>query len=290
MTVGIVGLGLIGGSLAKAYKEVPGILVYGADRDPSVQQIARLSGAIDGVLDGDTLAACDCLLVALPPRAAVAWLRANAPAIPKKTLVMDCCGTKVRVCEAGFALAEQYGFEFAGGHPMAGTHRWGFAHSRADLFHGACFVVVPRTFDDIRLLDRIKGCLTPAGFGSVSVSTAERHDRLIAFTSQLAHLVSNAYIKSPTASGHRGFSAGSYQDLTRVAWLHPAMWAELFLENKEHLLCELDTLLAALGEYRRALEAGDEDALTALLEAGKTCKERVDGYANNHRPGTVKNL
>lgn len=276
MTVGIVGLGLIGGSLAKAYKQA-GMTVYGGDLDESIQEFARLSGATDGHLTPQALRRCDCVLIAIAPQAACRWLKEHAGEISPDALVMDCCGTKRRVCETGFALAREYGFEFVGGHPMAGTHQWGFRSSRADLFQGACFVAVPRLFDDIRLLERIKRAVLPAGFASVSVTTAEKHDEIIAFTSQLAHVVSNAYVKSPTALKHRGFSAGSYQDLTRVAWLNPSMWAELFLENQDQLLFELDTMLQSLTEYRDALAASDKARLTALLDDGRQRKQEVDG-------------
>ncbi len=279
ITIGIIGLGLIGGSLAKAYKKA-GITVLGTTRDKSTVQLALISKAIDVELTDTNISECDCILIALPPAAATAWLEANATKIAKKTLVADCCGTKVKICETGFRLAAQYGFEFAGGHPMAGTHKWGFGSSRADLFKGACFVIVPRTFDDIALLDRIKSYIMPAGFGCVSVTTAEKHDRMIAFTSQLAHIVSNAYIKSPTANDHKGISAGSYQDLTRVAWLNPGMWAELFLENRENLTHELDIIIASLGEYRQAIAGNDAATLYRLLDEGRARKEEVDGNKN----------
>ena len=160
---------------------------------------------------------------------------------------------------------------------MAGTHFSGFKYSRADLFDGAPMVIVPPRFDDIRLLDEAKKLLAPVGFGRVSITTAQEHDKRIAFTSQMAHVISNAYIKSPTARNHDGFSAGSYKDLTRVAWLNPAMWAELFLENKDNLLHELDIFMAHLGEYRDAMVRDDLPALTRLLDEGRRRKEEVDG-------------
>lgn len=277
MTVGIVGLGLIGGSLAKAYKKAGGITVLGYDIDTQTEQLALISGAIDRALTEKTLPDCDCIFLAILPDAAIGWLYANAGKISPRTLVLDCCGTKRKICEAGFRLAAKYGFEFAGGHPMAGTHKWGFAHSRADLFSGACFVIVPRVYDDISLLERIKKFVLPAGFAGISVTTAEEHDRRVAFTSQLAHIVSNAYIKSPMAKEHRGVSAGSYQDLTRVAWLSPGMWTPLFLENSNNLIRELDILIKSLGEYREALASGDAGTLYRLLDEGRRRKEEVDG-------------
>ena len=276
-TVGIVGLGLIGGSLAKAYQASGHATVLGCDRDTSVQEFARMSGVLNGTLTRETLHTCDLILFAIPPRGVVRFLRDHADDFTDHPMLIDCAGTKRAVCQAAFALAKEHGFLFIGGHPMAGSHNSGFRYSRTDLFVGAPMVLVPPTFDDIRLLDRAKMLLSPAGFGHITVTTAEEHDRMIAFTSQLAHVVSNAYIQSPTAGSHKGFSAGSYQDLTRVAWLDADMWTELFLENSDCLIDELDTLIANLQFVRRSVAAGDADALRAHLTRGKQRKEEVDG-------------
>lgn len=277
MRVGIIGLGLIGGSLAKAYRRDEAVTVLGWDADHSITEFAQIAQAIHGPLEDKDLPSLDLLLLATYPEAVVAHMRRLAPLLDKGTMVIDCAGTKEKVCREVFPLAEQYGLTFLGGHPMAGTHFSGFKYSQPDLFDGAPMVLVPPTFDDIRLLDRAKKLLSPVGFGHISITTAQAHDQRIAFTSQMAHVISNAYIKSPTARDHSGFSAGSYRDLTRVAWLNPAMWAELFLENKGNLLFELDTLMASLNQYKAALEASDFDALRQLLEDGRRIKEEVDG-------------
>jgi prephenate dehydrogenase len=277
MTVGIIGLGLIGGSMAKAYKENSGATVLAADRDSTIVEYARLQGTVDGELTAETIPSCDLILIALYPRAAMEYLKNTAHLIAKEALVIDLCGTKRTICEAGFALAEQYGFTFVGGHPMAGLHHSGFKYARGNLFHGASMVLVPPTFDDIFLLDRVKKALAPVGFGRMTVTTADQHDEMIAFTSQLAHVVSNAYVKSPTARSHKGFSAGSYKDLTRVARLNEEMWSELFVENKEHLVSELNALIASLTEYRDAIRDGNTDATRSLLKDGREAKESIDG-------------
>ena len=160
---------------------------------------------------------------------------------------------------------------------MAGSHYSGFKYSRSNLFQGAPMVLVPPRYDDPVLLSRVKNALAPCNFGSFSVTSAKEHDKMIAFTSQLPHIVSNAFIKSPTALQHRGFSAGSYKDLTRVAWLNPHMWAELFLSNKENVLYELDTCINSLLAYKEALENEDSDTLITLLDEGRKRKEEVDG-------------
>ena len=276
MTVGILGLGLIGGSLARAYA-LEGHRVLCCDRNEQMLSFAMLAGAVDAPLTPDNLPECDLILLAIYPEGSAAWLEANAPCIRKDALVIDCCGVKAEICRRCFPVAKEFGFTFVGGHPMAGTQFSGFKYSRADLFEGAPMVLVPDRYDDPELLEWAKKMLAPCHFGSFSVTTAEDHDRMIAFTSQMPHIISNAFIKSPTALEHRGFSAGSYRDLTRVAWLNAPMWAELFLENRDHVLNELDVLIDHLTKYRSAIAQKDEDTLIALLEEGKRRKEDVDG-------------
>ena len=277
MRVGIVGLGLIGGSLAKAYSRAGGHEVLACELDAKVLAIAQVEGAVQGELTADNMSGCDLILIAISPAAAIRWLREAAPMLREGQLVIDCCGTKRIVCGEGFRLAKEHGFTFIGGHPMAGTHKSGFANSSEDLFTGAPMVLVPHVFDDIQLLERAKKVLEPIGFGFLHVTTAEKHDNIVSFTSQLAHVVSNAYIKSPTAREHKGVSAGSYKDLTRVAWLDPGMWADLFINNKDNLLRELDFLISSLSKYRDALDDEDFPALRDLLLEGKKAKEEVDG-------------
>ena len=276
MNVGILGLGLIGGSLARAYA-LEGHTVYAAEKDESMLSFAMLAGAVHGKLDENAIPQCDLILLAIYPDGSAGWLEKHAPLVNRDALVMDCCGVKREICSRCFPLAEQYGFTFVGGHPIAGSQFSGFKYSRANLFENQPMVMVPPVFDDIQLLDRVKEALKPCRFGSFSVTTAEKHDRMIAFTSQMPHILSNGFIKSPTALEHKGFSAGSYRDLTRVAWLNPQMWAELFLENQDFVLEELDFYIQSLSAYREAIAKGDMNTLITLLEEGKRRKEEVDG-------------
>ena len=275
MKVGIVGLGLIGGSLARAYAKA-GWQVYAVDHDEDMLAFAQVAEVVHGRLTPDTIPGCDLILLAIYPEGCIQWLRENGSYVSADALVMDCCGVKRQVVLSCFPLAQTHGFTFVGGHPMAGTHFSGFKYSRSNLFQGAPMVLVPPRFDDIQLLDRVKGLLQPCHFGSFSVTSAQEHDRMIAFTSQMPHILSNAFIKSPTALNHKGFSAGSYKDLTRVAKLNPQMWAELFLENGDHLLQELDTCLQALSQYRHAIAEKDSEELIQLLAEGVQAKEAAD--------------
>ena len=276
MTVGILGLGLIGGSLARAYKKA-GHAVYAYDIDTSILDFAQLAGVVDNSLTVQNIESCDLILLSIYADASASWLEENAKYVSPAALVIDCCGIKKEICGRCFPLAEKYGFTFIGGHPMAGSHNSGFKYSRSNLFQGAPMVLVPPRYDDPELLERAQVALEPCGFKHFSVTTAEKHDEMIAFTSQMPHIISNAFIKSPTALSHTGFSAGSYKDLTRVAWLNPQMWSELFLSNKENVLEELDYFISSLQSYRSAIENDDSETLIKLLDEGRKRKEEVDG-------------
>ena len=276
MNVGILGLGLIGGSLARAYAKC-GHTVYAYDKDRSIQEFAMLAGVVHHELTATTVNACNLVLLSVFSGASALWLEQNGMHISKETLVIDCCGIKEDICNRCFPIAQKHGFTFIGGHPMAGSHNSGFKYSRSNLFQGAPMVLVPSRYDDPLLLQRVKDALAPCGFKNFSVTTAQEHDKMIAFTSQMPHILSNAFIKSPTASLHKGFSAGSYKDLTRVAWLNPEMWSELFLSNRTNVLHELDYFIEGLQLYRDAIANNDSDTLITLLDEGRKRKQEVDG-------------
>ncbi len=276
MTVGIVGLGLIGGSLAMALKRNADMTVLGCDINKSTEEYACMTGTADGILTDGNVNKCDYIFLAVYPTATVEWLREKAALIDKSTVVIDCGGIKRSICRQCNAIAKEKGFVFIGGHPMAGLHRSGLKYAAATLYDGASMILTPESTEDIALLARVTALIKSAGFASVTVTSPEEHDKIIAFTSQLAHVVSNAYVKSPEAQSHRGFSAGSYKDLTRVARLNETMWAELFMENRDNLLFEIDTIINSLQEYREALASADGERLKALLKDGSDRKERID--------------
>ncbi len=275
MNIGIVGLGLIGGSLAKAFKYSEKATVLAEDANNSITEIALMSDVIDGKLDGREKD-CDYIFIAIDANAVVEYLKEKGSLINKSCVVVDCCGVKKAVCDKCFGIAKEHGFTFIGGHPMAGTQFSGLKNSKYDMFYGANMVLVPKKNEDIRVIDNLKQVLLLAGFQSVSITTAENHDKVIAFTSQLAHVVSNAYVKSPNAKIHKGFSAGSYKDLTRVAWLNENMWANLFLQNAENISFEIEHIINELSKYKTAIDNNDFEGLKELLKEGRECKERCD--------------
>jgi len=277
MNVGVAGLGLMGGSAAKALRERTEHTVWGFDINPDVMKMALESGAIDAPLSEERLGLCDVVLVALYPRDAVDYVTSQAPRLKEGAAVVDFCGVKKPVCAALAPLAEAFGFTFVGGHPMAGVERSGFTSSDGRLFSGASMILTPGPDLAPETLERLRGFFLSLGFGSIQLSTPDEHDRIIAYTSQLAHVLSSAYIKSPSALRHRGFSAGSFQDMTRVAWLNEEMWTELFLSNRAYLADEVQGLADRLSEYADAIRKGDGERLRRLLREGRLRKEEVEG-------------
>jgi len=277
MKVGIVGLGLMGGSMAKSVKNRTAHTVYGIDLDKETMTLARLCGAIDGPLTDETLPQCNLVLVAIRPQAAVDWVREHAPQISKSAILVDLCGVKRVVVEQIAPIAEEQGFAYIGGHPMAGRERGGFTASTDDLYVGASMILTPDKRTDMKLLETLQAFFLDVGFAKLTFSQPEEHDRIIAFTSQLAHIVSSAYVKSPEAQRRRGFSAGSFKDMTRVARLDEDMWTELFLDDADFLTHEVSVLIGHLEEYRNALEARDAEKLHALLKEGRELKAAAGG-------------
>ncbi len=277
MIVGIVGLGLIGGSMAKSIKNRTAHTVYGADLNAETMTMARMCGAIDAPLTAENLPECDLVLVAIRPGAAVEWVRRNAEHISKSAILVDLCGVKRTVVEAITPIAAEHGFAYIGGHPMAGRERGGFTAATDDLYVGASMILTPDARTDMQLLETLKAFFLDIGFAGLTFSTPAEHDRIIAFTSQLAHITSSAYVKSPEAQKRRGFSAGSFQDMTRVARLDEDMWTELFLDDADYLTSELEVLVGHLTEYLDALKARDAQRLRALLKEGRELKATAGG-------------
>ncbi len=276
MNIGVVGLGLIGGSIAKSAKKNTNFKVYGYDINEAVVKKAVQEKSIDGELTEKRLAVCDYVFIPLYPEAVVEYVEKNASVFKDGAVIIDCAGVKRSVCDKCFKIAENFDFVFVGGHPMAGTQFSGFENSKDTMFYNAPFVLTPKENEDILVLANAREVIMKLGFGRVSVMTPQKHDKLIAFTSQLAHVVSNAFVKSPSAIERKGISAGSYKDLTRVAYLNENMWTELFLDNKDNLIFELDNIINELKKYSDAMKSDDPETLRQLLKDGREAKERAD--------------
>lgn len=274
MNIVIVGLGLIGGSIAKALTQYTDHRVYAFNRTRQVLDDALDSGAIHGIADRHTLAAADVIYLCLYPEADIRFVEEYGDSFRPGCIVTDACGIKNAICPSLVALSKKFNFVFVGGHPMAGKERSGFYVSEAALFRGASYILVPCEADEASV-ETVRSLAMEMGFGGTVCTTMENHDQMIAFTSQLPHLLACAYVLSPRCREHRGFSAGSYRDVSRVARINAEMWTELFFDNQEALIRETDTLMDHLQQLRNALAENDRDTVHSLLEQGRRIKEEL---------------
>lgn len=275
-TVIVAGLGLIGGSMAKAFKEFSGYRVYGWNRTTAIAEAAVREGAIDGIATDEIIAECDLLIPALFPLATIDFLRKYIPTMKKGAQVVDLVGVKSAIIEAVEPVALAHGIRFTGGHPMAGLAKSGYERAFAGLYQGASMILVPTKATAENDLKELTALFRKIGFGMVKICDAEMHDRMIAHTSQLAHVVSNNYVKSPVSVNYVGYTGGSYKDMTRIACLNEMVWKELFALNRKALLPEVDRLLGHMTELRDTIAAGDMDRMEILLREGRKAKEIID--------------
>ncbi|MBQ8953066.1 MAG: prephenate dehydrogenase, partial [Clostridia bacterium] len=249
--------------------------VLGWDISPDTLEEAQLEGCVDETLTDETLSTCDAVVVALYPEAAADYIESRANLFRPGAVVTDVCGLKRGICGRLEALAKTAAFTFVGAHPMAGRERGGFANSTADLFRGASLIVTPYAWQPEAAVEAVWAFYRRLGFGSLKRSTPQEHDQVIAYTSQLAHLMTAAYMIDPLAARHQGFSAGSFRDMTRVARVNEYLWSELFIENRDFLCAEADGLAARILELSRAARAGDRDTLIRLLRQSRLTKEAM---------------
>jgi len=272
MNILVVGLGLIGGSLCKALKKYTNHFVVGSDLNNDIEEAVLRDVAVDDVFRGD-YSGFDIVIMALYPDIAEKYIRKNISAMDKNTLITDVCGIKGEFSENMKKLADENGMKYIGIHPMAGKEFGGYSNSTADLFCKANFIIAPHDDSLKEDVEKLKNLAEEIGAGKIVVTSPENHDKMIAYTSQLAHIVSSAYVKSPELELECGFSGGSFQDMTRIATMNEKMWTDLFMRNRENLLFELDTLIKNLDKYRTALENQDSDEMRELIAEGRKLKE-----------------
>ena len=272
MKIGIIGLGLIGGSLGRTIVKKTNDTVYAFDISKKAMLDGKLLSAYHFELNNQNISEMDVVFFSLYPKNLEIALAEYCPKLKKGCLVLDGCGNKRKVVKQMKELSTVYPhLQFISTHPMAGREFSGVNHSSSSLFDKASMILV-NVNADLRTISWLKEYSLSIGFGSVTITTAEKHDEIIALTSQLAHLVSSSYIKSETASEFMGFSAGSFRDMTRVARLSPEMWAELTVDNADFLVNEIDSIIKSLSEYKDALNEKNLEKMKKLLADGNEKK------------------
>jgi len=274
-TVVIAGLGLMGGSMAMAFKAHTDWTVYGWNRTRTVAEKALAQGAIDGIADEETIAACDLLIPVLYPEATIDFLRRIIPTMKPGAKIVDLVGVKTKVIDALESIALAHDIHYTGGHPMAGKEVAGFDNAEAKLYAGASMILVPTAATAPGEIEELTALFLQLGFGMVKLCDKFEHDRMIAHTSQLCHVVSNCYVKSPSSPNHKGFSAGSYRDMIRVAGVNEVLWTDLFMTNRDALLEELDIFVSDLLKVRKALSEENRNEMQELLKEGRLIKEKI---------------
>lgn len=273
MKIAVVGMGLIGGSFCKTLKKNTTHTVFGLDNDENTVKKALFEGAIDEAITPEELERCEVCVVCLHPQQTIGFINENLNNFKAGTIVFDVCGVKKSISDAVEAQLIEKGVHFVGTHPMAGREFSGYDYSLDSMFDNASFIITKTAYTNETALETVKTIAEEMKFKRIVISTPEQHDSIIAFTSQLAHIVSNAYIKSPTLQQRSGYSAGSFLDMTRVAKLNEDMWTSLFIMNRAPLLKEIDTIIDNLEKYRDALQKSDSDELKELLREGRIIKE-----------------
>ena len=274
-TVVVAGLGLMGGSMAMAFKEHTDWTVCGWNRTRAVAEKALEQGVIDAIADEETIARCDLLIPVLYPAATIDFLKRIIPTMKPGARIVDLVGVKTSVIDELEPVALAAGVHYTGGHPMAGKEVAGFDNADADLYRGASMILVPTASTAPGDVDWLSELFIQLGFGMVKICDKYEHDRMIAHTSQLCHVVSNCYVKSPSSPNHKGFSAGSYRDMIRVAGVNEVLWTDLFLTNRDALLEELDIFVSDLLKVRNALANRDEEEMKRLLKQGRLIREKI---------------
>lgn len=276
MNIGIVGLGLMGGSFGRAICKSGEHNVFGYDVNEQVMLKAQLLKAINQPLTKENANQLDVLIVAVFSRKFKEVVQEFLPFLKDQAIVIDFCGIKRTIISQMQELNKLYpSIFFIGGHPMAGREFSGIEHSQCNLFNKASMILVPIK-EDIFVESKLKNLFLSIGCDKVVITDAKTHDKNIAYTSQLCHIVSSSFIKSPTAEKHFGFSAGSYKDMTRVARMNADMWAELVLDNSDYVVEELDIIINNLNEFKNAIASKNGKKVKELFEEGNNKKISID--------------
>lgn len=274
MNIAIVGLGIIGGSLAKAFTAYTQHKVIGINRSISVAERALSEGAIHEIGTDESLKQADVVFMCTYPKHIVSFVKEKAECFKKGCIITDVCGIKSEICSDLTKICEENGLQYVGSHPMAGKEKYSYDASEAELFKGASYIIVPCRADEASV-NTLKSLAKEIGFGTVRLASPEEHDRMIAFTSQVPHALACAYVMSPCCPNHKGFSAGSYRDVSRVAAINENLWTDLFLSNRKPLSEEIGILIDNLSEIKSAVDDNDPDKLKKLLKKSREIKQSL---------------
>jgi prephenate dehydrogenase len=273
-TVGIAGLGLMGGAIAMALRNLngggpargPRILAF--DRDGGTLGAAEEQGVIDGGFSdgGEMLEQCDLVFLCLNPSTLLRFLESNMARFKQGALITDIAGIKVNIVNA-VEKTLRPDLDFIPGHPMAGAEKGGFANAGLCDFKGKNYILTPLKRNKGENIEYLKDLIYRMGFGRITETSAEDHDRKIAFTSQLCHVIAASLIDCEQDREITRFGGGSFEDLTRIAMLNAPMWTELFIENKAELVKRIDQFEGSLNDIRALILDGDGEELKKRLAA-----------------------
>lgn len=286
--VAVIGLGIMGGSIAKALKKTDKYYVIGYNRTEEITKRALSDGAIDEIWDGVSPIDADITILAVNPNVTVKLFETLPSLLKRGSILTDICGVKAEVVKMGEAVCKDKGIFFIGGHPMAGRERNGYDYSTEDLFFNRSYILTETANSDKETLNKLSQMALDMGCSDVTITSPEYHDKMIAYTSQIPHILAGAYMNSPTSATHKGYSAGSYHDVSRVASVDENLWSQLFLSNKDNLLYEIDILIRNLQDYKEAVARNDQSRLSGIIKTGRILKERdiiVNGQEKPHKFG-----
>ncbi len=277
MKIGVVGYGLIGGSLGLAIKKYTSHTVLAFEQSGEVRNYIKKNLLADEVCEPDSekLSECDIVFIGLYPQKTVEFINENKDKFKENAIICDLCGVKKYILDN---IPE--GLRFIGAHPMAGKEVNGIENADCDLFSNASFLITINDFTDKEALDIIKTIAEKIGFSQIVETTPENHDKMITFTSQLPHILSVAYVMQDAFKKCDGFYAGSFKDMARVAKINPVLWEELFKINKGVLSEQIDEYIGVLSEIKSMISKDDNALFETLVKSRKLKEWQDENYKN----------
>ena len=258
--IAIIGLGMLGGSYAQSFHDA-GIKVTGIDIDPEAISYAKEKGWIEkGGDDPALISDCDIVISALYPQSFVEWIRTNQHHFKENALLSDVTGVKRKVIREIDAILRP-DLEFIACHPMAGREYKGIAYADPSQFRQANFLIVPTENNTEKAIETAREIADVLQFRNISILSAEEHDRIIGFVSQLCHVIAISLMNISDDPKLADYTGDSFRDLTRIADINEDLWPELFIYNKDNLLKEIDQLIDQLKEMHGLIETEDLESM-----------------------------